>query len=90
MDGGHDKAGDRGSDIDRLAARGMAVRVDRSPDHMHHKFAVFDDALVLTGSYNWTRSAANRNQENFLISDDARLVSSFTRGFEELWKALEL
>ena len=80
-----DKAGDRGSDVDRLARAGIGVAVDRSEKHMHHKFAVFDGRLVLTGSYNWTRGAANANEENVVVTDDERLVRAFTREFESLW-----
>ena len=80
-----DKSIDIGSDIQRLARLGIDVRMDATPDHMHHKFAVFDDARVLTGSYNWTRSAADRNHENLVISDDAELVLAFGKTFERLW-----
>ena len=76
-----DKSIDIGSDIQRLARLGIDVRMDATPDHMHHKFAVFDDARVLTGSYNWTRSAADRNHENLVISDDAELVLAFGKTF---------
>src|SRR5262247_297098 len=31
---------------------------------MHQKFAVIDRKIVFTGSYNWTRSADNVNDEN--------------------------
>lgn len=34
---------------------------------MHHKFCVIDGQHVITGSYNWTRSAATKNQENILL-----------------------
>ena len=81
----NDKSGDAGSDIDRLADRGIPVRIDFSPFHMHHKFAVFDRTRLLTGSYNWTRTAAKENEENFLITDDPRLVQSFAATFEKLW-----
>lgn len=56
---------------------------------MHHKFAVFDRVRLLTGSYNWTRSAATENHENVLVSDDPRLVLPFCRAFDDLWTALE-
>jgi len=83
-----EKAADRGSDIFRLAAAGITVRTDESEHHMHHKFAVFDGATVLTGSYNWTRSAALHNRENVVVSDDPKLVGPFQRNFETLWNSL--
>jgi len=80
-----DKSVDIGSDIQRIARKGIDVRMDAGPEHMHHKFAVFDDARLLTGSYNWTRSAADRNHENIVITDDAELVLAFGKTFERLW-----
>jgi len=76
---------DLGSDIERLRRSGIEVRTDTSPSHMHHKFAVFDGLMVLTGSYNWTRSAADRNQENLVCSNDPGLVDAFAGTFEQLW-----
>ncbi|MDA1016034.1 MAG: phospholipase D-like domain-containing protein [Planctomycetota bacterium] len=80
-----DKSQDLGSDIDRLAAAGIEVRVDRSQFHMHHKYGVFDRKILLTGSFNWTRSASQNNEENFIITDDRRLVRPFVASFEDLW-----
>lgn len=37
---------------------------------MHNKFAIFDDALVWTGSFNWTVAANNKNCENVIYTDD--------------------
>lgn len=82
------KADDAGSDVPRLRAAGVPVRIDRSPFHMHHKFAVFDGAALLTGSYNWTRGAASDNEENLIVTDDPRLVPPFVAAFERLWDAL--
>lgn len=84
----NDKAFDRGSDIERLGAAGVPVRVDRTEHHMHHKFAVFDQRLVVTGSYNWTRSAARHNHENILVTADPRLVRAFSDTFADLWQHL--
>ncbi len=80
-----EKAGDEGSDIARLSDAGIEVRADDSTHHMHHKFALFDDRTLATGSYNWTRSAANYNQENLIVTDDVRLVRPFRDAFEDLW-----
>jgi cardiolipin hydrolase len=56
---------------------------------MHHKFAIFDRTYLVTGSYNWTRSAASYNEENIVVSDDRRLVSAFSGTFEKLWEKFE-
>lgn len=80
-----DKAGDQGSDIEGMKRAGVSVRVDRSEAHMHHKFALFDEEILLTGSYNWTRGAANFNAENVLVTYDRGLIGSFGEEFERLW-----
>jgi cardiolipin hydrolase len=81
----NDKAADLGSDADRFLEAGIQLRVDRTPYHMHHKFAIADRSLLLNGSYNWTRGAAESNEENFVITDDKKLVSQFSAAFEKLW-----
>lgn len=80
-----DKAADLGSDATRLARAGIEVRLDRSQYHMHHKFALFDRSQLLTGSYNWTRGAAENNEENFIITGDLRLIEPFADLFDRLW-----
>jgi len=83
-----EKSFDSGSDVERLAGAGVPVRVDRSEYHMHHKFAVFDQQALLTGSYNWTRGAALNNEENFIVTNDLALVRKFIDAFETLWSRL--
>ena len=82
----NDKQHDSGSDIDRLRARGVQVRVDDAPSHMHHKFALFDGRVLANGSFNWTRSATRDNDENLVVSDDANLVRVFGLQFGKLWQ----
>lgn len=83
-----DKSMDLGSDVDNLAAYGIRVITDDSPNHMHHKFAVFDQKTLLNGSFNWTRSASAQNEENIIVTDNATLVSAFCRQFNHLWEEL--
>ncbi len=83
-----DKAYDKGSDIHRLHRAGVPVVTDDSPNHMHHKFALFDEKLLLTGSFNWTRSATPRNRENIAITNDPTLVRAFLSEFRYLWSDL--
>lgn len=81
------KATDLGSDIEHLERAGIPVALDSSPAHMHHKFALFDSRLVATGSYNWTRSATEKNQENLVVTDHPELLKRFSQEFDRLWKA---
>lgn len=83
------KSGDRGSDIERLERAGVPVRMDRSQAHMHNKFAILDGRTVLTGSYNWTRSAARENQENLVVTDDPALARAYSDEFARLWAAFQ-
>ena len=81
----NEKSLDRGSDIERLQEAGVKLAFDKTSDHMHHKFALFDQRIVISGSYNWTRSAANHNEENIIVSNDEALVMPFRERFEALW-----
>ena len=83
------KVSDTGSDIAGLGAVGIPVKLDTTDNHMHHKFFVVDKKLVLTGSYNWTRSAALYNQENVISTDDEFVVEKFLNEFEKLWLTCE-
>ena len=85
----NEKAFDLGSDVQQIGAAGVPVKVDRTPFHMHHKFAVFDGARLLNGSYNWTRGAARDNEENLIDTGDPKLVAAFLRQFEDLWSKLD-
>jgi mitochondrial cardiolipin hydrolase len=85
----NDKSHDEGSDIEQIAREGIAVKMDRTSNHMHHKFMVTDEKAVITGSYNWTRSAANFNHENILLSREAGLIKSYLNEFDQLWKVME-
>lgn len=84
----NDKSEDKGSDIARLRRNDIKVRTDETHYHMHHKFALFDQQILLTGSYNWTRSASEYNEENFIVTEELSLVADFLRAFESLWQDL--
>ncbi len=53
---------------------------------MHHKFAVVDTRVVLTGSYNWTFESENTNYENFVVLETPEDVEPHVREFELLWE----
>lgn len=82
----NDKALDQGSDIYHLIEQGVNVRMDKTENHMHHKFAIIDKKILVNGSFNWTRSASDYNQENILVTDEPKLVSAYLVEFENLWQ----
>ncbi|HOV12589.1 MAG TPA: phospholipase D-like domain-containing protein [Bacteroidales bacterium] len=81
-----DKCYDEGSDIHRLSKNNIAIRTDNSPALMHNKFVVIDNILTITGSYNWTRTAAMENGENIIVLYDAIVANTYLETFEKLWK----
>ena len=84
----NDKANDAGSDIDLLFRHGITVLLDRSPYHMHHKFMLVDDRILLNGSFNWTRSASDSNEENITITTDPVMISLFVEKFTSMQQEL--
>jgi phosphatidylserine/phosphatidylglycerophosphate/cardiolipin synthase-like enzyme len=59
-------------------------------DKLHHKFAVLDDRRVITGSFNWSPSAAHKNDETLLVIDSPELAAHFRTEVDRLWKGAEL
>ncbi|KAF9279825.1 hypothetical protein BGZ68_007663 [Mortierella alpina] len=85
-----DKSEDLGSDVKRLARDyNIPTRVDGSEAHMHHKFVIIDDILVINGSYNWTKGARFANREDLTLTNSAKAVQAFKSEFEKLWDAFE-
>lgn len=54
---------------------------------MHNKFGIFDGKKLITGSFNWTASADQKNAENLLVLDDPVLIKRFQTRFDKLWAA---
>lgn len=61
------------------------IRISSNSYIMHNKFAVIDNKIVITGSYNWTASAGERNDENLLVIDDKNIVKKYQNQFNNLW-----
>ena len=59
-------------------------------DKLHHKFAVIDNKKVITGSFNWSPSAAHTNDETLLVIHSPQLAKHFTREMDRLWDTAEL
>ena len=62
----------------------------RPGDKLHHKFAVIDAKRVITGSFNWSPSAAHQNDETLLVIDSPLLAAHFSDEMDQLWRGAEL
>ena len=54
---------------------------------MHHKFAVLDNSVVVTGSFNWTTQAVLHNQENILFYENKSICQKYTNAYNDLWNS---
>lgn len=72
---------------DLLRGAGVDVRLDGNPRVMHHKVFVIDGRITITGSYNFTESAAEENDENLLIIENADLARAYREEFERVYGA---
>ncbi|KKQ33056.1 MAG: Phospholipase D/Transphosphatidylase [candidate division TM6 bacterium GW2011_GWF2_37_49] len=52
---------------------------------MHNKFAILDEK-IWTGSFNWTKSANQKNQENVILTTNKKVCQKFEEHFEILKK----
>ncbi len=71
------------SEIDDALHLGIGV-VDALPGLVHHKFAVIDDTIVITGSTNWSDSGFFSNDENLLVLESPEIARQFSQHFERL------
>ena len=77
--------GGKYSQAKRLKAAGIPVKFDNHSGLMHNKFAVVDNETLITGSYNWTKRAEQRNDENVVIIHSEDSAKLYADKFEEYW-----
>ncbi len=85
FDAYQDRAG-LGGEYQRLLDYGLDVYLDVHPEKLHHKIIIIDHSIVITGSYNLTRSAEIRNDENVLIIHNDELASIYLEEFDWIFK----
>jgi len=68
-----------------LVKHGLEVRYHLGFGLMHNKFAIIDGKDLITGSFNWTLTAQEKNEENLLIIKDEGTIEQYKQRFEYLW-----
>jgi len=74
------------SEYRKLRNAEVPVRNDTNSKSMHHKVMIVDDAVVLTGSFNWSQNGQENNNENLVIIDDENVASSYSKEFQNIWE----
>jgi phosphatidylserine/phosphatidylglycerophosphate/cardiolipin synthase-like enzyme len=69
-----------------VAAPSHAFNPHAEQDFMHNKVMIFDDQLVVTGSFNFSENA-ELNDENLLILNSAQVAAAYTSYFDRLYAA---
>ena len=65
------------SEADFLIHNEIPTLIDAKHAIAHNKIIIIDDFVVLTGSFNFTRAAEEKNAENLLIINDPVLAKSY-------------
>lgn len=63
----------------------LDVRIDTNPALMHHKVIIVDDSTLIMGSFNFSESAQDKNDENMLVFRNAPdLVAKYKEEFRRI------
>ncbi|MGE5378707.1 MAG: phospholipase D-like domain-containing protein [Bacteroidota bacterium] len=84
MDAGQ-VASNQGTEYDPFKQAGMNVRLDGNEGLMHHKVFVIDGKIVAFGSYNFSKSAEENNDENLIVVYSEPLAQQFIQEFYRVW-----
>jgi phosphatidylserine/phosphatidylglycerophosphate/cardiolipin synthase-like enzyme len=73
------------SEYKKFLVEKIPVKTDRNKHNMHHKVIIIDEELVITGSYNFSKNASKRNDENILMIEDAEIAKKYIAEFRKLY-----
>ncbi len=77
------------SQSDEVRAAGIALWFDTTHAIMHDKVCIADEAVVVTGSFNYSAAAENENAENLLVLRSPELAARYLENFRVLRDAAE-
>lgn len=66
-----------------LANADIPVLIDAKPKIAHSKVMIIDSMTVVTGSFNFTKSAENDNVENLVVMRGKNFASQYTANWHE-------
>jgi phosphatidylserine/phosphatidylglycerophosphate/cardiolipin synthase-like enzyme len=75
----------RYSEYLKMKLEGLPVKKARNKFLMHHKVIIIDKSLVIMGSYNFSKNANKKNDENILLIHNKEIAYYFLREFRKLY-----
>ena len=72
---------DKYTSATHLYNEGIPVRIDARHAIQHNKVMVIDGEIVITGSFNFTKAAEEKNAENLLIIHDQKLAELYIKNW---------
>ncbi len=72
---------DRYSKMHELKRAGIDVSIDKVPGIAHNKIMIIDKSKVITGSFNFTNAADNRNAENILLIENSDIAETYLQSW---------
>ncbi len=79
-------ASNTGTEFDPFRQAGLDVLRDGNEGLMHHKVFIVDEKIVAFGSYNFSKSAEEKNDENFIIVYNQQIAEQFMQEFQRVYK----
>ena len=79
-----DRGASEGAMVPLFCAK-VPVKVDGNKYTMHHKIIVIDESTVITGSFNFTKSADQENDDNVLVIHNSDLARLYLQEFDRVW-----
>jgi hypothetical protein len=76
-----------GLNFQRFIDSGGKFYFSNNNNMVHHKICIIDNSKVITGSYNWTYYAENRNWENIVILENEEIVDGYLKEFNKIIEA---
>ncbi|MGC8855759.1 MAG: phospholipase D-like domain-containing protein [Anaerolineae bacterium] len=73
------------SEFSNFRNAGIEVRQSLDAGEMRNNVLLIDEHIVMVGSYNFTTSAQNRNDENILIFDNPFIAAEFPAQFQQIF-----
>ncbi len=77
------------SSADFLNNLGIPTRIDAAHAIAHNKVMIIDKEVVITGSFNFTKAAEDKNAENLLVIRDKNLAAKYVESWKVHWEHSE-